>query len=118
MRMKVMIVDDNASMRGMIRAMLDSVADSFCECSDGSEAADLYAHCHPDWVLMDIKMKEVDGFEATGRILSKFPDAKIIMITQFDEPRMEEKARSAGAVEFVLKDRLLDIERIIDRTHN
>lgn len=111
--MKVMIVDDNAGIRETIRAMLTKTADTFCECSDGSEALRLYERCHPDWVLMDIKMKHMDGFEATREIISEFPDAKIIMITQYDDPKLEKKAYSVGAVEFVLKEHLFDIEQII-----
>ncbi|MBI5022443.1 MAG: response regulator transcription factor [Ignavibacteriales bacterium] len=111
--MKVMIVDDNASIRDMIRSILSTTADNVYECSDGNEALKSYQQFHPDWVLMDIKMKMMDGFEATQEILSEFPNAKIIMITQYDDPKLEEKARRIGAVEFVLKEKLVDIERII-----
>jgi len=116
--MKVMIVDDSAAIRRMIRSMLLTTVDSICECSDGSEALESYEHFHPDWVLMDIKMKEMDGFQATEAILSEFPDARIIMITQYNDPKLEEKAKRIGACEFVLKERLVDIEGIILDNHN
>ncbi len=111
--MKIMIVDDNESIRSVIRGILSDSADSFYECGDGSEALEAFSVYHPDWVLMDIRMKNVDGFEATKQILSSYPDAKVIMVTQFDEPKLHEKAIHAGAREFVLKENLRDIERII-----
>ena len=113
-----MIVDDNAAIRSMIRNMLLTTVDSFCECSDGNEALSTYIQCHPDWVLMDIKMKKMDGFEATQEILSEYPDAKIIMITQYNDPKLEQKARNVGAIEFVLKEKLMDIESIIQLKKN
>ncbi|MBI3193576.1 MAG: response regulator transcription factor [Ignavibacteriae bacterium] len=113
--MTVMIVDDNASVRSMIRTLLHTTVDSFCECSDGSEALKSYEQYHPDWVLMDIMMKRVDGFQATKEILSEFPNAKIIMITQHNDPKLKQKAQTIGATEFVLKEHLLDIEHIIHR---
>lgn len=116
--MRVMIVDDNASIRGMLRSMLLSSVDDFCECSDGSEALDSYRRSHPDWVLMDIKMKKMDGFEATETILSSFPDAKIIMITQYDDPKLLEKARRSGARDCILKENLFRIGQIIQGAHD
>ncbi len=111
--MVVMIVDDSASIRGLLRGMLFSSVDSFCECSDGSEALEMYRKYHPDWVLMDIRMKRMDGFQATETILSSFPEAKIILITQYNEPKLLQKARRSGACACILKDNLMDIERIL-----
>lgn len=116
--MKIMIVDDNASIRTMIRGILSESAESFCECSDGSEALATYISFHPDWVLMDIKMKNLDGFEATKEILSSFPDAKVIMVTQYDEPKLHEKAIDAGAKEFMLKENLVDLKKVIKTQAN
>ena len=116
--MKIMIVDDSASIRAMIRGILSDSVESFCECSDVSEALAKYSKFHPDWVLMDIKMKKTDGFEATKQILSSFPDAKVIMVTQYNEPQLHEKAIYAGAKAFVLKENLLDIEGIIKTKQN
>ena len=116
--MNIMIVDDNAVIRATIRSMLAELTDTFCECTDGSEAVESYEAFHPDWVLMDIKMKQVDGFQATEAIRSAFPDAKVIIITQYDDPKLKEKARRVGANEFVLKEHLLDIEQIIRGDHN
>ena len=108
-----MIVDDNAAVRALIRRMLTKTVNDILECSDGSEALDSYTRFHPDWVFMDIKMKEMDGFQATEQILSKFPDAKIVMVTQYDEPTLRDRAYQVGACEYVLKENLYCIEDII-----
>ena len=111
-----MTVDDNAKMRAMVKRMLAPVADQFHECSDGSEAVVAYEKYRPDWTVMDIVMKEVDGITATKAIKQSFPEAKIIILTQHNDPRLREEAMSAGAFEFVLKENLIDIARIIAQT--
>ncbi|MCH8069253.1 MAG: response regulator [Candidatus Marinimicrobia bacterium] len=59
--MNVLIVEDNVRMRKFIRGMVSEYADEIFECSDGKEAAETYNTVRPDWVLMDIKMKENDN---------------------------------------------------------
>jgi CheY-like chemotaxis protein len=113
-----MIVDDNDAVRAKMRAILETTAPVICECIDGNQALDSYRRFHPDWVLMDIRMKVMDGFQATEEILSIFPDAKIVMVTQYDEPSLREKAKQVGAYDFVLKENLFDIERIINAQNN
>lgn len=111
--MKVMIVDDNLSIREMVRDTLTPGVDHFADCGNGIDAVAMYKVFHPDWVVMDIMMNVMDGLEATEKILADDPQAKIIILTQHEEPRLREKARRIGAVEFVLKEHLEDIERII-----
>lgn len=116
--MTIMIVDDNDAVRAKMRAILRPTAQTICECTDGNEALDSYTRFHPDWVLMDIRMKVMDGFQATEEILAQFPDAKIVMVTQYDEPSLRERAKQIGACDFVLKENLFDIERIIHGQQN
>lgn len=113
-----MIVDDSALMRSTLRRILTSNANDFCECSDGDEALVTYARYRPDWVLMDIRMEHIDGFEAVEQILSAFPEAQIIMVTQFDEPALKERAHHAGAVGYVLKENLGDLEAMLRKGRN
>ena len=113
--MTIMIVDDNKSVRDIVRSLLLPTADTICECSDGDEALEAYARVHPDWVLMDIKMKRMDGFEATREILKHYPDARIIMVSQYNDPKLHEKARRLGAMESILKENLAQLDTIIHR---
>src|SRR5262245_51645798 len=105
--MNILIVDDNASMRMMLRALIQSIAETIYECSDGSIAAESYEKFRPDWVLMDIEMPVVDGLEATRRIMANHPDAKIVVVTNYDEKDLRTAAAEAGALGYVVKDDLL-----------
>ncbi len=111
--MMLMIVDDNARVRRVIRRICQDFADSFCECSDGAEALAVFRAHQPDWVVMDINMEVMDGLTATRQILTAFPAARIVITTRFDDAEMREAARQAGACGFVAKDNLLELRTLI-----
>lgn len=103
---KVLIVDDNERARGMIRKYLRGLSEDFRECDDGFDALRYYEETHPDWVLMDWEMKRMNGLEATRRIIEKYPQAKILMVTNYDQKDLRRAAQEAGATGFVTKDDL------------
>jgi len=107
--MKVLIVDDNEQARWMIKHYLRELSGEFRECADGAEALSAYADFHPDWVLMDWEMKQVHGLAATRRIIADFPEARILIVTNYDQKDMRQAATEAGAIGFVTKDNLLDL---------
>lgn len=109
--MMLMIVDDNASVRRVIRRICQNVADDFCECADGAAALALYRTQQPDWVVMDVSMEVMDGLTATRQILTAFPTARIVITTRFDDAEMREAARQAGACAYVPKDDLLALRQ-------
>jgi CheY-like chemotaxis protein len=111
--MKVLIVDNSASMRRLIRLVVKDLAQEVFECADGSEALAVYAANQPDWVLMDIRMDTVDGLTATRQIKAAFPEARIIIVTVCKGSDMKEAARSAGAMSYVVKDNLLELQQIL-----
>jgi DNA-binding NarL/FixJ family response regulator len=113
---KILIVDDSARMREVIRASLCQAGKKpvdIVECDDGKQATELFDVVLPDWVLMDVRLPHMNGMEATRRILRKHPDAKILIVTQYDEPVYREEAEDAGARGFVLKEHLDEIPRIL-----
>ena len=103
--MTFMIVDDNAQMRRLIRSFLPE-GHRIVECVDGAEAIAGYQSHRPDWVTMDLKMPVVDGIAATAQIKAAFPQARIIMVTEFTNDGLREAARKAGARDYVLKEDL------------
>lgn len=111
--MKILIVEDNQPMRRIIRRMVNGVADEVIECSDGTQAFALYAEQLPDWVLMDVEMAEVDGISATRRIRADFPDANILIVTNYDDAGLREAANEAGASGFILKDNLFALHSFL-----
>jgi two-component system response regulator DegU len=110
--MKVLVVDDNHEMRQTIRSLLEEVNEIY-ECGDGSEVLREYAKVLPDWVLMDIKMKKMNGIAATKELLAKYPDARVVMLTQYSDKELREAARRAGACEYVCKENLTEVRSIL-----
>jgi DNA-binding NarL/FixJ family response regulator len=108
-----LIVDDNIKMRAAIQKMLKTQLKNkitkIVECENGKDAADLYAQYKPEWTIMDIKMPVMDGLEASRNILKSHPEAKIIILTQYDDPGYYELAQKIGIKAFVLKENLSDI---------
>ncbi|MGW5659582.1 response regulator [Streptomyces sp. NPDC003758] len=107
--MKVVIADDQALVRGGFRLILrEAGIDVVAEAADGAEAVAAVAEHRPDVALMDIRMPEVDGIEATRRILADGaggPDGvRIIILTTFDLDEYVYEALAAGASGFLLKD--------------
>ena len=114
--MKILIVDDNAKVRVLIRDFLPDVADEIYECSDGEQAIQLYEQHRPDWVLMDQEMPRMDGISAVRKIITEFPEAQICMVTAFDDDDLRLAAISAGAAGFVIKDNLFELEALMGET--
>ena len=110
--MMLMIVDDNARVRRVIRRICRDFADGFCECADGAEALALYGDKRPDWVVMDVGMEMMDGLTATRRILAAFPDARIVIVTRHNDEEIRDAARNAGACGFIAKDNLLELRAV------
>jgi DNA-binding NarL/FixJ family response regulator len=106
MTVRVVIADDQALVRGGFRMILDARDDMEVvgEASDGREAIALVEELEPDVVLMDVRMPDVDGIEATERIVASGSTARIVILTTYDADEYVFAALRAGASGFVLKD--------------
>ncbi|MGI8543891.1 MAG: response regulator transcription factor [Aridibacter sp.] len=109
----VLIVDDSRQIRELIKMTLEGVAEIVGECSDGADALAAYERLRPDWVLMDIRMKNVDGITATGQIMAAYPQARIMIVTDYDDDDLRQAARAAGASQYVVKENLLEIVDVL-----
>lgn len=107
--MRLLFVDDNTRMRRFLMTVVGDLLTDSCEAANGLEAVEKYERFHPDAVLMDIRMPFLDGFEATRRILRTNPDARILIVTDFDTPEYRLLAERAGAAGYIVKDRLFDL---------
>lgn len=116
--MTILIVEDSESMRQLIKKLVGDLTEAFSECSDGAQALGAYRDNQPDWVLMDIQMKDMDGLAATREIKGAFPQARIVIVTGYDDARLRKAAQNAGACAYVHKENLLDLRRILIRKRN
>ena len=106
MTIRVLVVDDQSMVRAGFRMLLAGEEDIevVAEASNGLEAVDKAARFHPAVILMDIRMPELDGLQATRRILAADDDARILILTTFDLDEYVFAAFRAGASGFLLKD--------------
>jgi DNA-binding NarL/FixJ family response regulator len=106
MSIAVLVADDQSMVRAGFRLLLgdEDGIEVVAEAADGNEAVAKAARFRPTVVLMDIRMPELDGLEATRRILAADPDARVLRLTTFDLDEYIYEALRAGASGFVLKD--------------
>lgn len=103
--MKIVIVDDDIFVSGALTTILEASGKVTVAASgtDRKEAAELYKIHQPDVLLMDIRMKEKSGLDASAEILEEFPDAKILLLTTFSDDEYIVKALKLGAKGYLLK---------------
>ncbi|MGJ9383051.1 DNA-binding response regulator [Salipaludibacillus neizhouensis] len=101
----VLFVDDHEMVRIGVSAYLSAQPDIdvIAEADDGTKAVKLALDLRPDIILMDLVMKEMDGIEATKRIINEWPQAKIIIVTSFLDDEKVYPALEAGATSYMLK---------------
>src|SRR5918992_581592 len=106
MTIRVLVADDQSMVRAGFRMLLGEEPDIevVAEASNGLEAVDKATRFNPSVVLMDIRMPELDGLEATRRILAADPNARVLILTTFDLDEYVYEALRTGASGFVLKD--------------
>lgn len=102
----VLIADDHPLFRKGMRTLLDSMPETVVvgEAATGKEAVELALALMPDIVLMDLKMPEGGGLAAIGRLAREMPDARILVVTLFEDDESVFAALKAGARGYVLKD--------------
>lgn len=104
MSLRLLLADDHPIVReGLTRVLTEQGFSIVGEAADGYEAVSLALEHRPDVIVMDIGMPELDGLEATRRILAERPSARILILTTHDDETMVEAARSAGARAYVVK---------------
>lgn len=97
--MNIIIVDDDSLVAGALKTILEINPDINITAtgSDGQEACELYRRYQPDILLMDIRMKNMSGLEASALILKEFPDARILLLTTFSDDEYIIKSAPPGS---------------------
>ena len=105
-KIKILMADDHPVVRAGIRGMLETQPEFevIAEAENGREAFEQIAKLKPDVVLMDLRMPEMDGVEAIGKIKEKYPNINILVLTTYDTDADIVRAVEAGATGYLLKD--------------
>jgi DNA-binding NarL/FixJ family response regulator len=104
---RVLIVDDHPSFRRCARALL--MAEGFevvGEAADGTTALDLALALDPEFVLLDIQLPDIDGFEVAARLRERKPDLAIVLVSSRDRSDYGSRIEENGVLGFVSKDEL------------
>ena len=103
--MNIVLIDDDQLVCMSLKMILEASGDIHVSAigHDGSDALPLYQQYRPDILLMDIRMKGMDGLEASRKILGEFPEAKILLLTTFSDDEYIVKALRLGTKGYLLK---------------
>ncbi|MDE3057338.1 MAG: response regulator transcription factor [Bacteroidota bacterium] len=111
--MKIMIVDDHADMRRILRSIAfphTGGTEAIIECEDGAEAVEQFSLHYPDVVLMDIQLKTMNGFDAAEKIFQQEPNAKVVFVTSFATQAFRSRAEKLRAYGFISKENLSELD--------
>ena len=114
--MKLMIVEDHTGIRKRICALLARANVEIRECSTGEEAIPAAREFLPDWVVMDVNLNGMNGFEATKTICREVPCARVVVISAEgpdDRNYLHQEAAASGAEQFLSKHRLAQLPGIL-----
>jgi two-component system response regulator DegU len=109
----LLIVDDNAEIRQLVKRIASKASDEVFEREDGDEVLAAFTEHNPDWVVMDVEMKRMDGLKATAQLIAHYPEAKVIIVTKHSDTQTRAAASEAGASAFCSKDDLLGLRSLI-----
>jgi DNA-binding NarL/FixJ family response regulator len=116
---RILAVDDHALLRKGLAAVVNAEPDMklVAEAQNGEDAVEKFRLHRPDIILMDLQMPRLNGIEATNRILSEFPDARIIVLTTYNGDVQVLRALRAGARAYLLKGHDRELIETIHAVH-
>jgi len=109
----LLIADDHAEFRKAIRQVLQDVPVACSEASSGNEAVQLFKEQHHDWVILDVRMPDGGGISAAKAIRELEPNARVILISQWNDEECEIAAEEVGAIRFLNKEDVCLLPKII-----
>ena len=110
---RILIADDHVSIRTALRELLDLVSgiEVVGEATTGTEAVDMADRLQPDIVIMDVRMPNLDGIEATRIIKQRHPAIRVVAHSAYVNPDLSRAMAEAGAENFIIKG-TLDLEQV------
>jgi CheY-like chemotaxis protein len=111
--MELLVLVETATVRRLIREIVSGVTKKIWECDSSEGISEEFRDLKPDFVLMDIDRRPVHGVSALADVRSMFPAARIIAITSYDHPDLQQSIHSAGADACLAKENLLQLVRLL-----
>ena len=102
---RIMLVDDHAVVRMGFRLLLDTTSDLrvVAECGSGEEAMKCYAEVNPDVIVLDLSMEGMGGLETLSRLMAKWPAARVLVLSAYEDTAHPRRALAAGALGYLTK---------------
>ena len=110
---KILIADDDARIRAVVRALVEDMAEEIFEAGNGLDVLEAYLRRRPDWITLDLAMSPVGGFTVLREIMARDPRAKVIVVTAYDVPAFRAAARLNNARGYILKDDLSQLRGVL-----
>lgn len=101
-------------MRRLLVNLLEGLPVTISECSDGARAVEACGQARPDYVAIDFDLADTDALAAVREMIAAQPGVRVVLLGQEDDHRLRARAVEAGVWRYVLKERLIEVRRLID----
>lgn len=112
--LRFLVVDENKDFRTYLRDMITDNNDQYLELTDPLKLNSFYKKYIPDYVVLDLQMKQVNGFKSAKALIDEFPGAKVIILSGFYDERLRLKVEEIAGTIFISKENLYEFYKIIN----
>lgn len=109
----MLIADANDRMRLLLRSTLSDLEAEILEARTSESALECVRTHRPEWVMLEFNLRPLNGLVVAQTIRGEFPTAKIVMVTNCDDPEVKARAQAIGVLSYILKDDLLEVRKLI-----
>ena len=111
--MRFLIVDDNSIFRKYLREFITKEGDEYMELDDGLNLNAAFGEFIPDWVLLDIQLKNSNGLKVAENLKKEFPEARFVVVSEYSDDKFRKMAAKSGATAFISKENIFELYKII-----
>ncbi len=106
-------MDENKLFRSYLRKTITGINDECIELDNGADINSVYQQYQPDWILIDLFLKNENGFKLAEKLKSECPGTNIALLSDINDERLRLKAKQVGAAAFIVKENLFECYNII-----
>jgi DNA-binding NarL/FixJ family response regulator len=116
--LRLLVIEHQPGLRQIVRRWVEGLDCVICECVSPTEALHVGAELHPDWVVVDAQLKPDTGLAAVRTLKPRFPNARFVLVSDFDDDPLRKAAWGAGSYAFLLKEDLAALRNLLSDTRN